>query len=110
VDVSDDFSFRVPEFLGCLRVSPFVAYSSSLDVSKMSKKAEQVLQDERLSSDRSSQDGVVSEFTPAEQRAIIHKIDKRLVVLVGFMYCVSLIDRANLANAAVAGWVLQLEL
>jgi hypothetical protein len=69
----------------------------------MSGKADQVLHEEGLSSDRSSQDGVISEFTPAERRAIVHKIDKRLVVLVGFMYCVSLMDRSNLANAKVAG-------
>lgn len=43
------------------------------------------------------------EFSYAEQRKIIHRIDRRLVVMLGLMYCVSLIDRGNMPNAAVAG-------
>lgn len=43
------------------------------------------------------------EFSYAEQRKIIHRIDRRLVVILGLMYCVSLIDRGNMPNAAVAG-------
>jgi hypothetical protein len=56
------------------------------------------------------------EFTYEEQRKIVHRIDRRLVVilgilklliglsapadtLLGFMYCVSLIDRGNMPNA-----------
>jgi hypothetical protein len=69
----------------------------------MAEKVGSQLQDENLSSDYSSHDEVASEFTVAEQRAILHKIDRRLVVLVGFMYCVSLMDRSNLSNAKVAG-------
>lgn len=30
------------------------------------------------------------EFSPAEQRKIIHRIDRRLVITLGVMYCVSL--------------------
>lgn len=45
-----------------------------------------------------------SEFSPAEGRKIIHKIDRRLVYILGIMYCVSLIDRANLPNAAIVSW------
>lgn len=41
------------------------------------------------------------DFSPAEQRNIIRRIDRRLVVTVGVMYCVSLMDRTNLANACV---------
>lgn len=44
-----------------------------------------------------------SEFTPAEQKAIIHRIDRRLVVTVGVLYCISLMDRTNLSSAAIAG-------
>jgi hypothetical protein len=44
-----------------------------------------------------------SEFTPKEQRAIIHRIDRRLVITVGVLYCISLMDRTNLASAAIAG-------
>lgn len=32
-------------------------------------------------------------FTPEEQRKIIRRIDIRLVTTLGFMYCVSLMDR-----------------
>jgi len=43
------------------------------------------------------------EFSYKQQRAIVHRIDRRLVVSTGLMYCVSLIDRGNMPNAAVAG-------
>ena len=38
-----------------------------------------------------------------EQRRIVRKIDWRLVPTLGFMYCVSLMDRTNLGIAVVAG-------
>lgn len=44
-----------------------------------------------------------SEFTPQEQKKIIHRIDRRLVVTVGVLYCISLMDRTNLSAAAIAG-------
>ncbi|KAI0486785.1 major facilitator superfamily domain-containing protein [Xylaria cf. heliscus] len=43
------------------------------------------------------------EFTEREARKIVHKIDRRLLVTIGFMYCVSLIDRTNISFAAIAG-------
>lgn len=43
------------------------------------------------------------EFSYAEQRKIVHRIDRRLLVITGLMYCVSLIDRGNMPNAAIAG-------
>jgi hypothetical protein len=45
------------------------------------------------------------EYTYAEQRKIIHRIDRRLVTITGLAYCVSLMDRTNLSMAAVAGYV-----
>ena len=42
-------------------------------------------------------------FTPAEQRKIIWRIDIRLVTTLGFMYCVSLMDRTNLGIVAISG-------
>jgi len=36
------------------------------------------------------------EFSYDEQRKIIHRIDRRLVVITGLMYCVSLMDRGNM--------------
>ncbi|KAI1125051.1 major facilitator superfamily domain-containing protein [Nemania abortiva] len=45
----------------------------------------------------------VDEYTERESRKIIHRIDRRLLVTIGFMYCVSLIDRTNVSAAAIAG-------
>lgn len=42
-------------------------------------------------------------YSYQEQRVIIHRIDRRLVVTLGLIYCVSQIDRGNLGNASVAG-------
>jgi hypothetical protein len=41
-----------------------------------------------------------------EHTRIRRKVDSRLVVLLGFMYCVSLMDRSNLGNANAAGYVI----
>ena len=43
------------------------------------------------------------EYTPEEQRKIIHRIDRRLIATTGIMYCISLMDRTNLSAAAIAG-------
>ena len=45
----------------------------------------------------------IEAFTPEEQKKIIWRIDCRLVLTLGFMYCVSLMDRTNLGIAAVGG-------
>lgn len=50
------------------------------------------------------------EFTLAEQRKIIHKIDRRLLIILGAMQAVSFLDRANMSNAAIAGMTKDLEL
>ena len=50
-------------------------------------------------------DDDVDEFTPAEQKAIIHRIDRRLVITTGVMYCISLMDRTNLPSAVIAGYI-----
>lgn len=44
------------------------------------------------------------EYTIAEQRNIIHKVDRRLLILLGLMQAVSFLDRANISNAVVAGY------
>lgn len=43
------------------------------------------------------------EFTPAEQKRIIRRIDWRITVCLGFIYCISLMDRTNLGAASLAG-------
>lgn len=50
------------------------------------------------------------QFSYKAQRKIIHRIDRRLVVMMGAIYCVSLIDRTNLSNAAIAGMTPDLDL
>ncbi|CAM1502709.1 Fc.00g074850.m01.CDS01 [Cosmosporella sp. VM-42] len=49
-------------------------------------------------------------FSPAEQRKIIRRIDRRLVVTVGALYCVSLMDRTNMSAANIAGMSVELVL
>jgi hypothetical protein len=48
-------------------------------------------------------DARINRFTPAEQRKIIWRVDRRLVLTLGFLYCVSLMDRTNLGIAVVSG-------
>jgi hypothetical protein len=59
---------------------------------------------------KSLEDDPLHYFTPEEQKKIIHRLDRRLVVVVGVMYCVSLMDRTNLSNAAIAGMNKELEM
>ena len=51
-----------------------------------------------------SNDERILAFTPDEQRRIIRRIDARLAVTLGFLYCVSLLDRTNLGSASIAGF------
>jgi len=55
-------------------------------------------------------DARIEAFTPEERRKIIRRIDVRLVLTLGFLYCVSLMDRTNLGIAAVAGMSVDLKL
>lgn len=41
-------------------------------------------------------DARINALTPEEQKKLIWKIDCRLVLTLGFMYCVSLMDRFDL--------------
>jgi len=50
-----------------------------------------------------AQDPRITAFTLKEQRAIVWKIDRRLVLTLGFLYMISLVDRTNLGAASVAG-------
>lgn len=55
-------------------------------------------------------DAAIAKFTPEEQKKIIRRIDLRLIPTLGFMYCVSLMDRTNLGVAMVAGMGVDLKL
>ncbi|KIW29723.1 uncharacterized protein PV07_05513 [Cladophialophora immunda] len=48
-------------------------------------------------------DARINAFTPEEQKKIMWRIDRRLVLTLGFLYCVSLMDRTNTGIAVVAG-------
>jgi hypothetical protein len=50
------------------------------------------------------------EYSPLEQRKIVHRVDRRLVLTCGVMYCISLMDRINLGQAAIAGMTKELKL
>ena len=47
------------------------------------------------------------DFSPAEVKKLIHRIDRRLVTTVGILYCISLMDRTNLSAAAIAGYAMK---
>jgi hypothetical protein len=49
-------------------------------------------------------------YTYKEQRKIIHRVDARLILMLGFLHTVSLIDRGNLGTASVAGMQNELNL
>ena len=63
---------------------------------------------------RSSQEQEVAvveeEFSIAEQKSIIRRIDYRLVTATGLLYCISLIDRVNMSSANIAGMAKELQL
>lgn len=50
------------------------------------------------------------DFTLEEQHRIIRKVDRRVVVTLGVLFCVSLIDRVNLGSANIAGMGQDLQL
>ena len=57
-----------------------------------------------------SWEAIIDSFSAQETKKLIFKIDMRLVLPLGFMYCVSLMDRNNLGNAAIVGMSRDLEL
>lgn len=53
--------------------------------------------------EKTQSSNVVDDVGEQEGKKIIWRIDRRLVTLVGVLYCISLMDRTNLSAAAVAG-------
>ncbi|OAP62960.1 hypothetical protein AYL99_02187 [Fonsecaea erecta] len=43
------------------------------------------------------------DFTDEEETALVRKLDRRLVVFLGFLYMLSFLDRSNIGNARIAG-------
>ncbi|OBT89012.1 hypothetical protein VE02_02159 [Pseudogymnoascus sp. 03VT05] len=56
-----------------------------------------------------SNDSRINCFTHREQRKIMHKVDRRLILTLGIMYCISLMDRTNLGAANIAGMSVDLD-
>lgn len=52
-----------------------------------------------------SNDARIAQFTPEQQRKIIHRVDRRLVTTLGALYACSLMDRTNLGAVNIAGFV-----
>lgn len=50
-----------------------------------------------------SYDARISQFSPEEQKRIVRRVDRRLVPVLGLLYCASLMDRTNLSAANIAG-------
>ncbi|KAI1616636.1 phthalate transporter [Exophiala viscosa] len=48
-------------------------------------------------------DDAALQFTPAQEKKIVRKVDLRLAVTLGALYCISLLDRTNLGSASIAG-------
>jgi MFS family permease len=65
--------------------------------------AELVGKESNRLSDVGSDEAILAEFSKEEEARILRRIDLRLVLTVGFMYCVSLMDRTNLSAANIAG-------
>ncbi|KAI2464711.1 major facilitator superfamily MFS-1 [Annulohypoxylon bovei var. microspora] len=57
-----------------------------------------------------STDIIDDDVDEQEGKKILWRVDRRLIVLVGLLYCISLMDRANLSAAAVAGMIEDLDL
>ena len=60
--------------------------------------------------DKLSDTESVDIFNPKEARRIRARIDMRLIPCLGFMYGISLMDRKNVSNAAIAGMTKDLNL
>ncbi|KAE8454444.1 hypothetical protein EG329_000066 [Mollisiaceae sp. DMI_Dod_QoI] len=52
----------------------------------------------------------ITAFTVKEQKAIVWRIDIRLVLTLGFLYMISLMDRTNLGAANIAGMAAELDM
>lgn len=59
---------------------------------------------------QSADEQLFADMTEEEKRHIVRRIDLRLITTVGFMYCVSLMDRTNLGSANIAGMAKELNL
>lgn len=52
-----------------------------------------------------SNDARINQFSAQEQKKIVRKVDRRLVLTLGALYACSLLDRTNLGSVNIAGYV-----
>lgn len=53
---------------------------------------------------------ILSSLSHGEYRHLVHRIDRRLIPVMGLIHCISLMDRSNVGAAAIAGMTTELEL
>ncbi|KIV93486.1 hypothetical protein PV10_04697 [Exophiala mesophila] len=66
--------------------------------------------DETQSKEEQEYPSILQEFSKEDEKKILRRIDWRLLPITGAIYCVSLVDRTNLGNAAIAGMTRDLQL
>ncbi|KAH8696456.1 putative MFS transporter [Talaromyces proteolyticus] len=54
-------------------------------------------------SPRRKTSGIGASYTPEEERDVVKRLDKRLVLFLAFLYLLSFLDRSNIGNAKIAG-------
>ncbi|KAI9862032.1 MAG: hypothetical protein M1824_001777 [Vezdaea acicularis] len=59
---------------------------------------------------RSWTEGSFVQYTPEEERAVVRKLDRNLVLFIALLYMLSFLDRSNIGNASVAGLKKDLDL
>ncbi|RDA94934.1 hypothetical protein CP533_0093 [Ophiocordyceps camponoti-saundersi (nom. inval.)] len=65
---------------------------------------------DRTLGESESHDGSTYLFSPAQQKNILRRIDRRLIGIIGLLYCVSIVDRTNMSTANIAGMSVELRL
>lgn len=58
-----------------------------------------------LSPDLSDEAGTVSTEVPINEKALLRKLDLRLLPAVGILYLLSFLDRSNVGNARIEGMI-----
>lgn len=48
-------------------------------------------------------DTLSKQYTDEEEAAVLRKLDRKLVIFLGFLYMLSFLDRSNIGNARIAG-------
>ena len=67
-------------------------------------------QDEGSNGSRNEDAETNLDITPEQEKKILRRVDARLVVTCGIMFCFSLMDRTNLGAAAIAGMAKDMKL